>query len=240
MKFNKDDILKIRSALLACKIAGLDSVVISQGMLRGLSDKQHGAVFSTMALSIDPELDIGISKLGELEKRLTLFGEEIAVEVEITDAKKARKLTVKGHLGKIEFRCTDSKLIKYPKENNDEVMATVSFTKPEIALMVKGAKVMGAEQLVIQVKRDGGVHVEALDQNNDRFELDASMPAEFINDAYPSVNSFDTSSNGVFIAMLEHAAKDADTVTLELTRAGQFRVQAYGHTLLAIPRIQLN
>lgn len=240
MKFNKDDILKIRSALLACRIAGLDSVVISQGMLRGLGDKQHGAIFSEMKLSIDPAIDIGISKLSELEKRLTLFGEEIAVEGELTDAMKARKLTIKGHFGKIEFRCTDSKLIKYPKENNDEAMAAVSFTKTEIALIVKGTKVMGAEQVVIQVKRDGGVHVEALDQNNDRFELDASMPAEFFNDAYPSVNSFDTSSNGVFIGMLEHAAKDSDIVTLVLTRAGQFRVQAYGHDLLAIPRIQLN
>ncbi len=240
MKLNNDDILKIRSALLACKVAGLDSVVISNGMLRGLGDKQHGAVFSEMKLSIDPTIEIGISKLGELEKRLSLFGEEVSVELELTDAKKARKLTVKGHLGKIEFRCTDSKLIKYPKENNDEAMAAISFTKPEIALMVKGTKVMGAEQIVVQVKRGGGVHVESLDQNNDRFELAASLPVEFFNEEYPSVNSFDTSSNGVFIGMLEHAAKDSDVVTLVLTKAGQFRITAYGYDLLAIPRIQLN
>lgn len=238
MKFTSSDVHNLRVALMACKLAGLDTVVISNGLVRGLNEKRNAAVFSKIELSIDPAISIGITRLSELEKRLTLFGDLVLVEGELNDANKVRKLTIKGKTGKIEFRCTDEKLIMYPKEDNDEPGLVMTLTKGEVNLIAKGAKTLGVEALTLQVKRDGKVHFECADISQDRFEIDLENDAQFVDDAYPYVNPFDVSSGGVFLALLEHMAKDQDTVELIVMKTGNITLRAFGHEVRAIPRIQ--
>jgi hypothetical protein len=238
MKLNSDDVLKLRSALAACKLAGVEDAVIHEGLVRGLNPQHHGAIFSTIELSIDPSVAFGIGRLVELEKRMKLFGDNILIEGELTDTNLVKKLTLRGASSKIEFRCTDPKLLKYPKTNTDQEMAVVQLTKPEIALIAKSVKTIGAEQVTFQVRKDGQVRVEAMDQNNDRFETELSVPAEFIEAPYPAVNNFDCTNAGVLLGMLEHLASQNDVVSTALMRSGQFKLQAHKHTLLAIPKIQ--
>lgn len=238
MKLTPDDVLKLRSALSACKLAGIEDAVIHEGLVRGLNPKHHGAVFSTIELSIDPSVAFGLGRLADLEKRMKLFGDSILIEGELNDTNVVRKLTLRGAASKIEFRCTDPKLLKYPKTNTDQDMAVIQLTKPEVALISKSTKTLGAEQLTVQIRKDGVVRVEALDPNNDKFEAELSAPIEFIEDPFPSVNSFDCTSAGVLLGMLEHMVSQNDTVSIVLMRSGQLKFLAYGHTLLAIPRIQ--
>jgi hypothetical protein len=170
-----------------------------------------------------------------------MFGDLVEVEGEVTDANKVRKLTIRGKGSKVEFRCTDEKLITYPKENNDEYGVLVTFSKPEVALLSKGAKTLGADQLTFQVKRDGAVHIECADSSMDRFEIDLETPAVFVDEEnpYPVVNPFDVSAGGVFLQLLEHMVKDADTAELVVMKTGNVLMKIYGHEVLAIPRIQI-
>ena len=238
MKLTSADILELKKALMAANKAGLESFVITEGKVRGLNTNQNAVILSDIQLSLDPNLQLGVVRLGELEKRLSLFGEDVLIEGEVNDAGKVRRLTIRGKGGKVDFRCTDPKLITYPKTNNDEPHAVVTLQKTEVALLSKGVKLLGGETIAVQVKRDGGVHVECVDSNNDRFELDLTAPAEFIDESTSFVHLYDAGSKGTFIGMLDQLAKDLDTVTLVFMKSGNVSFKLYGFDVLAIPRIK--
>lgn len=238
MKFTSDDLIKLRGALSVCRIAGIDTAVISEGMIRGLSENHSAAIITTLDLSIDKTIDMGIGKIGDLEKRLALFDDVVLVEGELNAQGKVRKLLIRDKKAKVEFRCTDSAIIKYPKSNNDLEKAVLTFTKPEISLIVKGVKTIGAEQITLQIKRDGTVHIEAADISNDRFETDLEHLAESIDeDGIATVVNYDTTSSGVLLTILNTVIRDCDVVKLVLMQSGQLRIRLFGHDVLAIPRI---
>jgi hypothetical protein len=237
MKLTPSDILKIRGALIAARTAGINSVVITNGYVAGVHEKHIAAIFSALALDLDPAISIGLAKLTDLEKRLSLFG-EIEVEGEVNANQKMCKLAIRGKGGKIDYRCSDERLITYPKSNSDEPGIVVTISKPEIALLSKGAKTLSAEHLTLQVKRDGTVHFECHDTNQDEFQTDLEAQAEFVDEVYPYVNPFDVSSGGVFLALLEHMVKDADTAQLVVMKTGNISLQVHGHEVFAVPRIQ--
>ena len=241
MKFTPDDNRKIRAALAACKLADIDLAVISEGKIRGLSESRNAAIISALELSVDPSVQIGITRLSELIKRLELFGDEILIEGEIRESKNMMaKLNIRGKAGKIEFRCTDVALIdkKYPKANNDQPSAVLIFTKTEVALISRAVKTLGAEQLTIQVKRDGAVHLESLDTSSDRFETDLSTPAQFVDEPYPSVFSYITSSSGVLLTLLDHSVRESNSSELVMMKSGNTQIKIFNHDITAIPRIQ--
>ena len=237
MKLTSAQLLDLRKALMAGKLAGLDSIVFANDKVAGLHEGHTAAVFSDLKL-LEPGITMGIVRLGELDKRLALFGDDVLVELEIADSKNVRRLAIKKGSSKIDFRCTAEKLITYPKTNTDDAGIFLTFTKPEVAMLSKGAKTLGAEQLTLQVKRDGTVHIECKDKNGDSFEIDLETPAAFAEDAYGYVNPFDVSSGGVFLPLLEHMVKDADTADLVIMKTGNIGMTAYGHHVIAIPRIQ--
>jgi hypothetical protein len=226
----------------ACRLADIDLAVISEGKIRGLSESKNAAIFSELELSIDADIKMGITRLSEFEKRLSLFGDDILIEGELNADKKVKKLTIKGKAGKIEFRCTDIALLerKYPKTHNEEVGTVITISKPEVSLISKGVKTLGAEQVTLQVKRDGHVHVEGIDSSNDRFETELETAAEFVDeDPLPSVNSYASTTSGVFLKVLDHSVRDADSVQLMMMKSGNLGMKAYGHDLLIIPRIEI-
>jgi hypothetical protein len=240
MKLTLEDNVKLKSAFAACKLADIDLAVISEGKIRGLSESRNAAIISALPLSISPDMQLGITRLSELAKRFSLFGDDVSIEAELAGENKIKKLLIKAKSGKIDFRCTDISMLekKYPKANNDVEGTVLSFTREEVQLISRGVKTLGAEQMTIQVKRDGAVHIESADSSSDRFETDLCTVAEFVEDPYPSVFNYNTSSSGVLLGLLEHAAKEAETVQLIMMRSGNIGITVHGHTILAIPRIQ--
>ncbi len=239
MKLNGTDNQKLRAAFNACRVADIDLAVVSEGKIRGLSESKNAAIISALELSIDPEITLGITRLADLNKRLDLFGEDILIEGEINDAKKVKKLTIRGKTGKIEFRATDIALLdrKYPKAHSEEAAAVVKLSKSEVSLISKGVRTLGAETMTVQVKRDGTVRIESSDSSNDRFELEIAAQAGFVDEEIALVNAYDTSSSGVILKLIEHVARDADTATLAIMKSGNIMLNVCGHDILAIPRI---
>jgi hypothetical protein len=235
MKLTLEDNVKLKSAFAACKLADIDLAVISEGKIRGLSESRNAAIISALPLSISPDMQLGITRLSELAKRFSLFGDDVSIEAELAGENKIKKLLIKAKSGKIDFSMLEK---KYPKANNDVEGTVLSFTREEVQLISRGVKTLGAEQMTIQVKRDGAVHIESADSSSDRFETDLCTVAEFVEDPYPSVFNYNTSSSGVLLGLLEHAAKEAETVQLIMMRSGNIGITVHGHTILAIPRIQ--
>lgn len=237
MKFTSSDIAEIRRALVAANKAGIESFVIHEGQVRGLNIAQNSVIFSKINLTLDENIQIGIAKISVLANRLTLFGEDVVIDGEVNDAQKMRRLTIKGKSGKVDYRCTDARLITYPKTNSDEPFAVVTLSKAEIALVSKGAKLMASETITVQVRRDGTVHVECTDSNNDRFELDLQTKAEFVDEENAFVHQYDAGSKGTLIDVMEYLAKDSETVTLVFTRSGNVGIKLLGFDMIAVPRI---
>ena len=237
MKLSTSDISQLRNILAACRVANITNVVIHEGLARGLGDKNHGAIFSKVSLDLPPEIQVGISQVQQLEKRLSLFG-DIEVDIDVTEANKARKFSIKGKSGRLEFRCTDAKLIRYPKSVEIIPHAAITFSPQEISLISAGTRIMGAEQLTLQLMRSGVVRIEALDQNNDKFELQLEALAQFVDDEDSAVSTFDCTGGGVLLPLLE-SAKTAEPLTVVFLKSGQIAVRAFDQDMLAIPRIDL-
>lgn len=238
MKLTSTDVQKLRAGLAAARLAGVANVVITNGYIAGVHEGHIAAIYSPIELSIDREISFGIMKLSDFEKRLNLFGDDVLVEGEVADNKNVRKLNIRGKAGKIDFRCTSERLITYPKSNMDEPSIVLTLTKPEIALIARGAKTLGASHLTLQVKRDGTVHIECSDTNQDVFAADVAGVAEFVGDAHPYVNRFDATNNGAFLPLLEHMVKDKDDATVYITQTGNISLKAFGHDVFAVPMAQ--
>lgn len=238
MKLIPSDIPKLRGALQAAKQAGIANIVIANGFISGLHEKHIAALYSPIELSIDPAISLGVTKLVELQKRLELFGDDVLVEGEENDAKKIRQLNIRGKAGKIQFRCTDERLIQYPKSNDDTPDIVVTITRPEVALLARGTRTLGAELLKLQVTQNGGVHFECSDSNQDGFEVNLEAAAEFLDEPHSYLNPFDVSTGGVILSLLEQLAKDSDSAQFIIMASGNLSLHAYGHDLIVIPRIQ--
>lgn len=237
MKFLPVDVIEFRKALMAANKAKLESFVIHEGLVRGLNEATNAAIFSEIQFSFSKEIQLGAVKLNELEKRMGLFGDDLIIEGEVNDANKVRRLTFRGKSSKVDFRCTDARLITYPKTNEDEAFAVVTLTKAEASLLSKGVKLIGGEELTLHIKRDGGVHIECADTNNDRFELDLEAKAEFIDEPGSLARTYDAGSKSSFLPMIDHLARDNDEVSLVFMRTGNISMKLYNLDMLAIPRI---
>jgi hypothetical protein len=238
MKLSQNDILKIRGALIAARIAGINSVVFANGHVSGVHEKLSSVMFSSCALELDSGISIGLGRLLELEKRMALFS-DIEIQYELSAQNKMSKLLIRGKGGKIDYRCTDERLIQYPKSVNDEVDVVCSINKPEISLLSKGAKTMGSENLTLQIQRTGIIHFECHDVNNDQFKIDLESPALFVESEHSYVNDFAAGSNGVFLSMLENIARDEDVVTFSIMKTGYVMFNLHGHDIYVSPLAQI-
>ena len=234
MKLTPKDIEILKSILAACKVIGVDGVVIHEGMARGAKPSLDAAILSVANLSISEALRIGIGRVAELEKRLGIFSGELEVEGKISEAGDVSLLTMSSGKTKMQFRCTSAALMKYPKSNDDQPVGIITLNRAEVSQLSKAAKTLSAETLVLQVARTGIVRLECVDSSNDRFDIELAKPIEFVEEAESVVQTY---LAGLLVDVLDAGAKDAEEVTFVLGEAGSITATAKGHTLLVMPQI---
>lgn len=238
MKFSTQDIQALKNAISAARLVGVDAFVIANGKVSGVSEKMNGCIFSDFALSEKPDIRLGLNRISELDKRLSLFGDkDIDVTLDITAEGKAKIMHIKSPSGRIEFRCTDPKMIKAPTEITDPIIAVGVMSKAEVAQIVRGVNVLSAEKIVMHIDRNQVIRFEAKDATNDTFEFKLENPAEFIDEAAPMLTQFD-GSGGVITKLLDAAGKDCDPMSFMISQTGQLRVNYNSFDLIAIPKIE--
>lgn len=234
MKLSTDDVEKIRGALAVCRAGSVDAVVITDNKIRGVAPSSKLAIISSLHLSIDPTIKIGIGRLAEFEKRLSIFGGNVTIEGKTNDNNEAIVLTLAAGKSKVQFRCTAERLIKYPKENADEPVAIVKANKGEVAEISRAIKSLGAETFTIAVGRDGSVKVECSSPTNEAFATQLQLDAEFENDPQSLVNIYEGDR---LATILDAAARDTDEVVLVIGELGSITLQLKGHELVALPNV---
>jgi hypothetical protein len=234
MNFTGTDVEKLRAILTLCKTVGVDSCVLSDGKVMGMSTSRKLAIISESGLTIDPEVAVGIGRLSELEKRFGIFGDDVGIVGEIGKGGEVSRLTLQAGRSKAQFRCTATSLIKYPKENADTPFAVVSLSKAEVAQLVRGVRTFGAENIIFKISAKGDVHIEFVDSTNDHFATGTEKSAEFIGEAEAVLFTYTSS---YLTTIMDVGTRDADSIDLVFGQAGSITALVRGLTLLIMPNI---
>jgi hypothetical protein len=232
MRMTSEDIEQLRRAFSVCRIAGIDSVVVTENMVRGMTPTTKMAIITPVKLTVDPSTKIGIGRIGEFEKRVNIFDGLIEVEAKVSDTKDVSLLTLSAGKSKIQFRCTSEKLIKYPKRNEDPELCVIRASKKELAQVAKAVKTLGAPTLTLAIGRDGGVRFECSSPTNETFITSLDEDAVFENDPQAIVHTYE--GDGLAV-VLDHAAREQDTVAFVLGEYGSLTLIIGGHTIIASP-----
>jgi len=234
MKTIQSDIAELKSILSACKLVGVEGVVIHEGLARGAPTSLNAAILTEAKLSFSSDLRIGIGRVGELEKRLNIFSGPVEIEGKANDAGDVSMLTISSGKTKVQFRCTSANLMTYPKVNEDQPVALITFTKTEVQQVNKAVKTLASTDIVIQISRTGVVKLECSDSANDRFDIELAQEVEFVEDADSIVQTYLAS---ILVDVLDAACKNSEEITIVLGEAGSITATANGHTLLVLPQI---
>lgn len=235
MKLTAPDIENLRTALSVSRIVGIELAVLRDGKILGVNDKRDAAIISQLNLSCSADVKIGIGRVDELTKRVSLFSEGVEAELKVNDKGEVSLLTFSAGRTKLQFRCTSMSLLdrKYPQENADTEAVVVSFTRPEVAQLSQGARTLGAENIVVRVSTAGETFVECTDSNNDRFALTLENAAEFVTSPESIVFVYRAE---LLTNLLSSSAKELDTITVVIGEGGSLTGVLRGHTLIIMPQ----
>lgn len=234
MKLNNTNVETLKSILSVCKILGVEGVVLDQGMARGAKVSLDSAILTQCDIDIPEGLSLGIGRVDELEKRISMFPGTVDIEGKSKDDGTVSMLTLSSGKSKVQYRCTSANLMKYPKSNDDQPVAIIKLSKAEVQLAHKAVKTMGAESIVLSISRAGVVKLECMDSSNDKFEVELEQEVEFVEEAEGIVQTY---LAGLLTNVLDAASKDSEEVTMVLGEAGSITTTIKGHTVLVMSQI---
>ena len=232
MKLSLQSINNLTNVLETCAVAGIDTIIIEEKAIRGISDDKTCIIISDKNVPELPELSkLGLSRLGVLSCRLSLFKTDPQLSVDVKlhqNGVDISTLEISSPSAKAQFRATSASLIKAPKKVNDTVKHSITINKEVIPFITQGVKAMGAKTIVLAAKKDG-VFIECSDTNQDVFSTKVAEPTAEI-----FVNNYKADA---FLALIK-AACTSDTVTVSIGEVGTMNIEVNGHNLIILPKTQ--
>lgn len=226
MKLNENQTVQLLTALNVCKTLGIESVMVSEGKIRGAKASLDAAIISTLNLDLPPTLNIGIGRVDELVKRLGVF-DKAEINIAENERGDAKSLEVVAGRSKMQFRCTSSNMIQFPKSNDDEAIASLTLSSAEVKQLVKAVNTMGAEHVTIQLTRQGAVNFTAVDPStNDALDITLESPGELLADEKSFVFNY---LSGLLMKTLTAAQTGSEPVTLIVGAVGSISTNIHGH-----------
>lgn len=229
MNLTNNDLNNLREAFGACRVLGVDAVVITEGKIRGVSQDSKSAILADADLSFSPDLKIGIGRIPEFEKRLSIFSEAPTAEGKVNDNNDVVLFKMKGGKTSVEFRCTSPKLIRYPKSNADEPNCYVSMSKEEVQQLSRAIRSMGAETVTLAVSRTAAVKFECTSPTNEACEVGISEDAAFENDQQGAVHIYAAAK---FASLVDAAIKSYDSIRLTIGNYGSLSTKINGYDVV--------
>lgn len=225
MILNEKMTSQILAALNVCKTLDIESAMLFEDKIRGAKDSLDSAIISNLDLGI-PDVKIGIGRVSELLKRLGAI-DNPKIVVTTNDKGDATVLSVEGGRTKMQFRCTASTMIQYPKVNEDEAIAVVTLTAAEAKQLVKAVNTMGAKHVTLQLTRQGAVIFEAIDPaTNDNLSIALETPGELVGDEKSFVFNYLTA---LLMKTITAAQTGDQGVSLVVGGVGSISVNVHGH-----------
>lgn len=233
MILNEKETSLLLAALNVCKTLNIESVMVFENKIRGAKDSLDSAIISDLDLGV-PDVKIGIGRSSELLKRLGAI-ENPKIAVTTNDKGDATILSVEGGRTKMQFRCTASTMIQYPKANEDDPIAVLTLTAGEVKQLVKAVNTMGAQHVTVQLTRQGAVVFEAIDPaTNDTLSFTLENPGELVGDEKSFVFNYLTD---LLMKVISAAQTGSENITLVVGGVGSIAVDVHGHSAIVMAHL---
>lgn len=238
MKLSSDDLSNLTRLLATCSVCNIDSVIIADGLIRGVNESKTCALISGVNVPAFSQR-IGLARIGALKSRLDLFSSNNQTVINTRESERGEitMLEISSGRNNVQFRCTATSLIKAPSSINDEPCASVFLDRQEVRSVLDAVRVMGSKKVSIVVRPSGDVSVELCDASNDSFKIGLKNPVEFLSEPLTStvVQYYQAD---IFSSIFRNI--DSDVCTLILGVAGTLSVDLNSHAVTLIPQINEN
>jgi len=242
MKLTTQDTTNLVSILAACAVGGIESIIIEDGIVRGVNLARTYAIITTdgNVPKLPQKMGLGsdsASRLSSLRQRLELFAgsTDTIIEAKETERGEISSLDITSGRNKVQFRCTSTMLIKAPKSINDEPIFKVFATKAELKMILNSVKIMGGKTVQIIIKKDRSAQIIAADENNDVFTTSLETPVELWTDE--EQDSVVHYYHGDIFHAAMRAQPDSDIIAFTVGSSGAIRTKIHGHAITVLPKV---
>lgn len=184
MKLTSDTINFIKKTINAAKLIGLESIIIEEDMIRGLTDARDAFILQKDNIPDFEFSSMGITRIDILNSRINL-AEDVNVNATVNnDNEWVETLIISKGRTKTEFNCGNPNNISAVKSINDSFDYTINFTEDDVNMLAKAASSVLCEDLV-SIKSDGqSVSFVLSEFNKDVFQH------EFFETAFTFANKY--------------------------------------------------
>src|ERR1039458_569967 len=190
MKLTTQDTSHLLSILSTCAVGGIESIIIENGIVRGVYEARTFAIISDYNIPKFPQ-KIGLSRLSSLKQRIDLFSGAAVVEAKESERGEISSIEISEGKNKVQYRCTSTMLIKAPKSINgfepDQHAYRVFLTREEMKIILNAIKAMAGTNVELIIKKDRVVTINLSDTTNDVFTTVLENPAELLGEEQDSV-----------------------------------------------------
>ena len=238
MKLTTQDTANLLSILSTCSIGGIESIIIEDGVARGINEARTYILITTDSDIPRFPQKIGLSRLSSLRQRLELFTGNSGTVIEAKESERGEisSLEISAGRNKVQFRCTSTMLIKAPKNVNDDPIFKVFVSRDELKMILNAVKVMGGKTVQLIIKKDRSAQFILSDSTNDVFTIALETPIEL----WPNVEEQDSVVHyhhaDIFHSVMR-AIPDADITAFTVGVQGTIRTKIHGHSITVMPKI---
>jgi len=196
MKLTQDSIGQLETLLQTANIAGIEKMIIAEGTIRGIDEKQTTVIIAKENVPDFGKLSVGMNRLSVLMSRVNLVKSTGEYQVEAVASKNGKDvshLSLSSKDTSVQYRCASVEAIKnVPKAINDKLQWLVEIPGKSVGLVTMAISAMNTDNLILTAKKDGSIYFEAIDTNNDMFSTKFADAASWIppEDDEPASKSF--------------------------------------------------
>jgi ATP-dependent Clp protease adapter protein ClpS len=234
MKLSTDDIKSLKEILEVCSVAGIDSIIIDDGKVRGANESKTCAIISSVDV---PRLSqkMGINGCSTLRTRLELFtSKDVTMQVVETERGEISNIDISSARTKVKHRCTSTALIKAPAGINDEEFCKVFITKDEVQTVLSAARVMSAKKICLTIVGSAAT-ISMTDESSNSFKIELETPISVTEKSDDDMNvSYSTST---FTSVFKAASSAADTLAIKIGQRGTCTLPVIRREVVLLPQI---
>lgn len=238
MKLSPNLVEYIQSVVRVCRLVGIESVIIEQGLVRGTHGDRTVALIHSEDVPDLPFGAIGLTRLDVLQSRFDVIKnvKNVSIEANLKDNTNfIFSLTMKGQGIKIDYRCSDPSKIEARRSVKDAMIHRVQINPDLISMLTKGISAMniGSAQtpdVVSIISNSEGVSIELVDVSNDVFKYIFA----------PSVEMIGQGATGKFAhrypaKLLLTILKDNPEGSFEVGSMGLLKASVNGFNVVVVP-----
>jgi hypothetical protein len=237
MKLPEAELQRLADLLAACALAGIDEVLIEEGTARGINPDRTCGLISTHEVPRFPQR-VGLARLGKLRQRLTVLAPDgklagVTLAVKPTDREELAQLVLSHGQATLVYRCASASAIKAPRSFNDAPAVLVPLPREQLATLLNGARVLGADQVTLSVQPGGQPTFFLTDSASaDALTVIGQLPAERVGTGGAEPLAFTYAA-----AALTAVLRGADDPALLVGERGTVTLLARGHPITIFPQV---